>query len=131
MATHFRYSLWDGSQDVPDFSADEILERMADDLLRGGDPDRAMRNLLRRGFTLPDGRRFEGMQRLLNQMRQYRQDVFSRYDPNGVIDRVREQLNEILDMERGEIDHRRQARPDGTEGENGAQQHDSGSSSPQ
>lgn len=108
MATHnFRYSMWDGSQDVPDFSADDILERMADDLLRGGDPTRALRNLLRRGFQLPDGRRFDGIQRVLREMREYRQDMLSRYDPNGVVDRVRAQLEEILRLERAEIDRRR------------------------
>src|SRR5438105_3778959 len=103
---HFRYSDWDGTQSVPDFTADDLLEEMADDLLRGGDPERALRNLMRRGFQLPDGRSFQGMQRLLQQMREYRQDVFSRYDPNGVVDQVREKLEEILRMERGEIEER-------------------------
>src|SRR5579872_5699969 len=106
---HFRYSRWDGTQDVPDFSPDELLENMADDLLRGGDPERALRNLMRRGFRLPDGRRFEGLQRLLKQMREYRQDAFSRYDPNGVVDSVREQLEEILRTERSEIDRRHES----------------------
>src|SRR5437588_12968252 len=103
MAIHnFRYSMWDGSQDVPDFTADDLLENMADDLLRGGDPERALRNLLRRGFQLPDGRRFEGLQRLLQQMREYRQDAFSRYDPNGLVDSIPEQPEEILGTERAE-----------------------------
>ena len=63
MALHnYRYSRWDGSQDVPDFTADDLLEKMSDDLLRGGDPQRALRNLMRRGFELPDGRRFQGLQ---------------------------------------------------------------------
>jgi uncharacterized protein with von Willebrand factor type A (vWA) domain len=107
MATqHYRYSMWDGSQDVPDFSADDLLETMTDDLLRGGDPEQALRNLMRRGFKLPDGRSFEGMQRLMRQMREYRQDVFSKYDPNGIVDKVREQLENILRLEREEIDRR-------------------------
>ena len=107
MAIHsFRYSNWDGSQSIPDFTADELLESMADDLLRGGDPERALRSLMRRGFQLPDGRSFQGMQRLIREMREYRQDVFSRYDPNGIVDQVREKLDEILGMERGEIDGR-------------------------
>jgi len=107
MAIHdYRYSWWDGTQDVPDFTAEDLLENMADDLLRGGDPTRALRNLLQRGFQLPDGRRFEGMKRLLRQMHEYRQDVFSRYDPNGLVDSIREQLEEILRMERDEIDSR-------------------------
>src|SRR5919199_3458301 len=107
MATDsFRYSDWDGTQSVPDFSADDLLEKMADDLLRGGDPERALRNLLRRGFELPDGRRFEGIQRLFQQMREYRKDMFSRYDPNGIVDQIREQLENILRTERDEIDRR-------------------------
>jgi uncharacterized protein with von Willebrand factor type A (vWA) domain len=107
MAIHeYRYSHWDGSQQVPDFTADDLLENMADDLLRGGDPERALRNMMKRGFRLPDGRRFEGMQRLHRQMREYRQDVFSRFDPNGIVDRVREQLDAILRIEQEEIDRR-------------------------
>lgn len=107
MALHdFRYSQWDGSQVVPDFSADDLLQNMADDLLRGGDPERALRNLLRRGFELPDGRRFEGLQRLLKQMREQRQDAFKRYDPNGLVDSIRVQLAAILEAERNEIENR-------------------------
>ncbi len=105
---HYEYSQWDGSQNVPDFSAEELLENMADDLLRGGDPERALRNMMRRGFRLPDGRRFEGMKRLRQQMQEYRQDVFSRYDPNNMIDAIRRQLDEILQTERTEIDRRHQ-----------------------
>jgi uncharacterized protein with von Willebrand factor type A (vWA) domain len=108
MAIHnYRYSQWDGSQNVPDFSADDLLESMADDLLRGGDPEKALRDLLKRGFQLPDGRRFEGMKRLYQQMRDYRQEVFSRYDPNGIVDRVHEQLDTILEWERESIAARR------------------------
>lgn len=109
---HFRYSDWDGSQDVPDFSADDILESMAEDLLHTGDPERALRDLMRRGFRLPDGRRFEGMRRLFQQMRQYREDVFSRYDPNNMLDQVREQLEQIVDWEREEIDRRHDGQPE-------------------
>lgn len=107
MAIHnYRYSVWDGSQDVPDFSADELLENMADDLLRGGDPERALRNLMRRGFQLPDGRRFEGLRRLQQQMREYRREVQRRYDPNGMVDQIRERLDEIMRIEREAIDRR-------------------------
>src|SRR5579872_2146063 len=103
----YRYSAWDGSQEVPDVTADDLLEKMADDLLRGGDPERALRNLLRSGFELPDGRRFEGLQKLLQQMREYRQDALSRYDPNGLIDSIKEELEKILGLEREEIERRR------------------------
>ena len=133
---HFRYSMWDGSQDVPDFTADDVLEKMADDLLRGGDPERALRNLMRRGFQLPDGRRFEGMQRLLQQMREYRQDMFSRYDPNGIVDSVRERLEEILQLEREEIGRRHetgsaQSDASGNQPQSGSPEGDQGTSNGQ
>ena len=32
----FRYSRWDGSQNVPDFSADDVLDEIADDVLGYG-----------------------------------------------------------------------------------------------
>jgi uncharacterized protein with von Willebrand factor type A (vWA) domain len=50
------------------------------------------------------------MQRLLQQIREYRQNAFNRYDPNGIVDRIREQLDNILQMEREAIDHRRDHR---------------------
>jgi len=33
----FRYSRWDGSQDVPDPDADDLLEAMSDDIMSDGD----------------------------------------------------------------------------------------------
>jgi hypothetical protein len=37
LAVAARYRAWDGSQDVPDLSADEIVDALADDLLEHGD----------------------------------------------------------------------------------------------
>ena len=108
---HYRYSDWDGSQELLEFSADDLLENMADDLLSGGDPQRALERMLRRGFQLPDGRRFEGIKRLLRQMREYREETMQRYDPNGLVNSIREQLDEILRTEHGEIDRRRGDQP--------------------
>ena len=33
----FRYSRWDGTQSLPDLSADDVLDDMADDILGYGD----------------------------------------------------------------------------------------------
>jgi hypothetical protein len=44
-----RYSRWDGTQDLGDFDADELLDRMADDLLLDGDLESALRRLLQQG----------------------------------------------------------------------------------
>ena len=113
----FQYSAWDGTQEVPDFSADDILDQLADDLLRAGDPRKALRNLLQRGFTLPDGRRFDGLRRLLQQMQREREAMLDRYDPSRMIDSIREKLDEIISMEREDIENRKSAqRPGGMAG---------------
>ena len=101
------YSAWDGSQDIPDFSANEILDQLSDDLLRAGDPRRALRNLLQRGFTLPDGRRFDGLRRLIQQMQRERQSMLDRFDPSRTIDAIREQLEQIIATERKAIEAKR------------------------
>ena len=38
------YRAWDGSQDVPDLTADEIVDALADDLLEHGDRREALRS---------------------------------------------------------------------------------------
>ena len=115
----YQYSAWDGTQEVPDFSADDILDQLADDLLRAGDPRKALRNLLQRGFTLPDGRRFDGLRRLLQQMQREREAMLDRYDPSRTIDAIREKLDEIIQMERESIESRGTNRSS-TEGSDGS-----------
>ena len=46
----FRYSRWDGSQQLPPFDADDVLEALSDDLLAEGDVRRALQRLMQRGM---------------------------------------------------------------------------------
>ncbi|HEV3311942.1 MAG TPA: VWA domain-containing protein [Chloroflexota bacterium] len=113
----FLYSAWDGTQEVPEFSAGEILDQLSDDLLRAGDPRRALRSLLQRGFTLPDGRRFDGLRRLIQQMQRERESMLDRYDPSRAIDAIKDQLDSIVTTEREGIESKRgqtDPRPDST-----------------
>src|SRR5262245_64607851 len=74
-----RYSRWDGSQNVPDLDADDLLSQMSDDLLSDGDPWRALRRLMQQGFQPPDGRRMTGLKDLLEQLKRRRQQQLERY----------------------------------------------------
>ena len=126
----FIYSAWDGTQELPAFSAGEVLDQLADELLQAGDPRQALRSLLQRGFRLPDGRRFEGLRSLLKQMNRERQKMLGRYDPSGMIDVIRERLDEIIETERDAIDARRSEEGletrSGTGQENGSASGDTG-----
>ena len=119
MAVTYRYSEWDGSQEIPTLDAGDILEALSDDLMNFGDLQHAMRNLLQRGMRSPQGDRMQGLRDLLQRLRQQRREQLDRFDLGGVMADIERQLNEILEMERATIEERRGERPD--EDEDGAQ----------
>ena len=132
MPSRFRYSLWDGTQEVADLDPDEVLDNLSDDLMNFGDLQHALRNLLQRGVRSPNGDRTQGLRDLLQQLRQQRRQQLDRFDLNSVFDQLREQLDEILDMEHNTLDQRlEEAGPaQGGEGQEG-QQGDQSDGSPQ
>ncbi|MCY3569596.1 MAG: hypothetical protein OXH38_13285 [Chloroflexi bacterium] len=106
MPTRFRYSQWDGTQDIPALDADEVLQSLSDDLLSFGDLQQALRNMMQRGIRTPDGDRTDGLRDLLQQLRQQRRQQLERFDLSSVFDDIQQQLDEILDMERDTLDDR-------------------------
>ena len=74
----FRYSRWDGSQDVPDPDADDLLEAMSDDIMSDGDVWSALRRLFQQGAQTQRGPRMPGLQDLVNQLRKRRQQELQR-----------------------------------------------------
>ena len=101
-----RYSEWDGTQDIPGLEANEVLDALSDDLMNFGDLQHALRNLMQRGMKSPQGQKMQGLRDLLHQLRQQRRERLDRYDMGGVMDDIREQLQEILDLERNTLDDR-------------------------
>ena len=60
----YRYSMWDGTQDISAVDADDLMDAMADDLTSHGDLNQALRNLMRRGMRGNMGSGFEGIREL-------------------------------------------------------------------
>ncbi len=136
MPSRYRYSLWDGTQEVADLDPDEVLDNLSDDLMNFGDLQHALRNLLQRGVRNSNGDRTQGLRDLLQQLRQQRRQQLDRFDLNSVFDQLREQLDEILDMERNTLDQRLEEAgvpPQGGESQDGeqGQQGDQAGGSPQ
>src|SRR3954452_13639942 len=71
------YRAWDGSQDVPDLSADEIVDALADDLLEHGDLSEALRDLMDRGVQTGDPSRADmrGLRDILDRIRDRRREM--------------------------------------------------------
>ena len=106
MAT-FRYSRWDGSQQVFGLHEDELLESLSDDILAHGDIDRALRSLFQRGTT-GEGRqeRIEGLRDLLDRLRQQRKEQLERHKLDSLMDDIKERLEDVVETERSGIDTR-------------------------
>lgn len=100
MAMRYRYSEWDGTQSLPTLDADDILEALSDDLMNFGDLQHALRNLMQRGMNSPQGDRMQGLRDLLQKLRQMRRQRLDQYDMGGVMEDIRRQLDEILNLER-------------------------------
>jgi len=104
LTARYDYSRWDGAQEFVELDADDLLARVADDLLAGGDLDDALRKLMRRGMRMADGQRMLGMRELIERMRKRRKELLDQGDPGGELARINEALDEIVDQETSAID---------------------------
>jgi len=101
-----RYSRWDGSQALPDFDADAVLDEMADDLLSHGDLRTALQRLFRQGMQPPEGRRLPGLKDFLERLRQSRQQRLERYDLGSSLEDIKRRLDDVIGTEREGIERR-------------------------
>ena len=101
-----RYERWDGTQEPFGRDAEELFERLAEDLYQGGDFDYALRRLLSRGWRDPAGRRLPGIEEMLERLRQRRQQQLKRYNLDNVFSDIQERLNDIVRRERQGIGER-------------------------
>ena len=102
----YRYSEWDGTQAIPDLDANQVLDALADDLMNFGDLQHALRNMMQRGMRNQNGERTQGLRDLLQQLRQQRRERLDQFDLGGVMQDLKRQLDEILDLERDTLNQR-------------------------
>lgn len=112
----YGYSRWDGTQRIDGLNADDILNALADDYVEDGNLQQALRRLMQEGVRTDDGRRTMGLRELLERMRSQRQQQLNRYNmASGVMDDLRQELEEIKNLEREGI-KRRLNEPDSPQG---------------
>src|SRR3989337_1670470 len=101
MTSRYRYSEWDGTQEIGPLDPDDILAGLTDDVMNFGDLQHALRSLLQRGLRNPLGQRMQGLRDLLQQLRQQRRQTLDRYNLNSVFEDIQKRLEEILSLEKG------------------------------
>jgi uncharacterized protein with von Willebrand factor type A (vWA) domain len=83
MRTH-RYTQWDGTQEVVFPTSGDLLKHLSDNLLEEEGVRRALRNLMRRGFTSDDGERsVKGIRDFLRQAEEKRRELLNKYSPDS------------------------------------------------
>src|SRR5918999_6544975 len=102
----YRYSRWDGTQSLPPFDADDVLEALSDDILAEGDIRRALQRLMQRGLRGTRGGDIPGLRRIMEQLRTRRQEELERSNLDGVLDEIDRRLSDIIDTERTGIERR-------------------------
>ena len=104
----FRYSRWDGTQSVPDFSADDVLDDIADDVLGYGDLKTALQRLMNQGLKPPEGQRTPGLRDLLEKLRQRKQQRLQQHDLGSAVEDIEKKLEQVVQTERKAIEDRLQ-----------------------
>ena len=109
-----KYRRWDGSQDLPDLTADEIVDALADDVLEHGDVAEALRRLMERGLRGSDPSRgdLRGLRDLLDRLRERREELLRQGALSDPLADVREELDEIVEEERAGVQRRLDAEAD-------------------
>ncbi|GAC1583136.1 MAG: VWA domain-containing protein [Ktedonobacteraceae bacterium] len=129
----YGYSRWDGTQRIEGIDADDILNALSDDYLENGNLQQAMRRLMQDGIQSQDGRKSMGLREMMERMRNTRNEQLNRYNmASGVMDDLREKLEEIKQLERDGIQRRLDAQKDQPQnGQQGQQGQDSQGQQPQ
>jgi len=123
----YGYSRWDGTQRIEGIDADDILNALSDDYLENGNLQQAMRRLMQDGIQSQDGRKSMGLREMMERMRNARNEQLNRYNmASGVMDDLREKLEEIKQLERDGIQRRLDAQKDSQQPQDGQPQGQSG-----
>ncbi|HEY6571100.1 MAG TPA: hypothetical protein VIZ22_12460 [Candidatus Limnocylindrales bacterium] len=103
-----KYRRWDGSQDLPDLTADEIVDALADDVLEHGDVGEALRRLMERGLRGSDPSRgdLRGLRDMLDRLRDRREEILRQGALSDPLADVRRELDEIVEAEREGVQQR-------------------------
>jgi uncharacterized protein with von Willebrand factor type A (vWA) domain len=102
----YRYSRWDGTQNLPPFDADDVLEALGDDVLAEGDIRRALQRLMQRGMSGRRGGDVPGIRQIMERLRAQRQAELEQSNLGGVLDEIKERLDRIIGQEAEGIERR-------------------------
>lgn len=102
----YRYSHWDGTQQIFEIDADALMDQLSEELLKQGDMMKALRELFRNGARDQNGQQLTSLKDLIDQLKNRRREQLQQYNMDSVVDDLKERLEDIVRTEREGIDRR-------------------------
>jgi uncharacterized protein with von Willebrand factor type A (vWA) domain len=116
--TH-RYSQWDGSQQIFELDADQLMDLLSEDILNHGDVMQALRDMIRQGPQSSDGQQMPGLRELMDQLKNQRRQQLQQHNMDSVVDDLKERLENIVQTEQEGIKRRLNEAKDQVDAEDG------------
>ncbi len=104
--TSYRYSGWDGTQDLSWLGAEDLMAELSEAMIDHGDLYWALRKLMQGGIQGPFGEKLQGIQQMLQQLRNQKQEMLDRFKLDSVMDEYQKRLDEVVRTEREGIQKR-------------------------
>ena len=100
------YFEWDGSQNIFEPDADNLMQELQRNLMYDGNLAEALRMMRHNGLTDRLGRRLPSLKDLIERLRQRRQEHLGKYKLNSMMEDIRKKLEDIINTERQGIQRR-------------------------
>jgi uncharacterized protein with von Willebrand factor type A (vWA) domain len=95
----YTYSRWTGSE-LGAVDADDLMAALSDDLMADGNIDSALQRITRWGLQIRGENRAQGVQGLMQQLRDKRERELERYHLDSMMEGIKERLDAIVQAER-------------------------------
>ncbi len=102
----YRYSRWDGTQQVFPIHEEELMEQLSEQMVTQGDITAALRSMAQNGLRSKLGDKVSGVQDMLQRLEDMRQRSLDRYNLDHVLDNITQRLQDIVQAERRGIEKR-------------------------
>ncbi len=104
--SRYRYSRWDGTQQVFPVREDDLMSQLSQHLMSQGDVSVALRSLMQRGVQGSFGQHVPGVQEMLQRLRDRKQELLAKYNLSSALDDISKKLDDVVDTERKGITRR-------------------------
>ena len=101
----YRFSRWDGTQQVFDLDEEDLMEQLSEHLVNNGDVAQVLEAMIQRGLRSRYGQDVPGIDQILQQLRDKKQQLLDQYNLDHILEDIERKLQQIVDTERAVYDN--------------------------